>query len=122
MKICSECDKINENVEGDYCVFCGGKLVKKNEKATKEEIDEEELKQEPIHKVDTNKKIKVIVISLISIIFIVCGIVAYFKVSENLVELEEEIEFLNKQIIMLKEEKNKISSENLSLMQTNSPF
>lgn len=61
-----------------------------------------------------------IVISLISIIFIVCGIVAYFKVSENLVELEEEIEFLNKQIIMLKEEKNKISSENLSLMQTNS--
>lgn len=121
MKICSECDKINENVEGDYCVFCGGKLVEKNEKTTKEEkIYEEELKQEPIQKVDTNKKIKVRVIILISIIFIVCGIVVYFKVSENLVELEEEIEFLNKQIIMLKEERNKISSENLSLMQTNS--
>lgn len=35
MKICSECDKINENVEGDYCVFCGGKLVKKMRKQLK---------------------------------------------------------------------------------------
>lgn len=65
MKICSVCNKENNNFEGNFCVFCGGELIentdndkkeiKKEEKKISENI--EKLKNKNNTNIDINKKL-----------------------------------------------------------------
>ena len=126
MKVCSVCNKENNNVEGNFCVFCGGKLIEKSDN-NKKEIKEEEKrvsknteKQKNSANSDINKKLKIALIVLVIVLIIVSGIAIYLKISDNTSELNEEISNLKKQVSTLREEKNKLSSENTSLKLTDS--
>lgn len=126
MKICSVCNKENDNVKGDFCVFCGGKLVEKitnveNQKEDKiisKNNDNSTQKNNPNK--DVNNNLKAILIVLVVMLIIVSGIAIYLKISDNTPELNEEISNLKKQVSTLREEKNKLSSENTSLKLTDS--
>ena len=127
MKVCSVCNKENNNVEGNFCIFCGGKLIEKPDN-NKNEIKKEEKrvsknnekqKNNNINS-DINKKFKIALIVLIIVLIIVSGIAIYLKISDNTSELNEEISNLKKQVSTLREEKNKLSSENASLKLTDS--
>ena len=128
MKICSACNKENNNVEGNFCIFCGGKLIEKKDNDKKEIKKEEKRISENIEKqeanndtnIDINKKLKNTLIVLVIVLIIVSGIAIYLKISDNTSELNEEISNLKKQVSTLREEKNKLSSENTSLKLTDS--
>lgn len=126
MKVCSVCNKENNNVEGSFCIFCGGKLIEKpdnnkNEiKKEKKRVIKNNEKQKNNINSDMNKKLKIALIVLIIALIIVSGIAIYFKISDNTSELNEEISNLKKQVSTLREEKNKLSSENASLKLTDS--
>ena len=104
MKVCSVCNKENNNVEGNFCIFCGGKLIEKPDN-NKNEIKKEEKrvsknnekqKNNNINS-DINKKFKIALIVLIIVLIIVSGIAIYLKISDNTSELNEEISNLKKQ-------------------------
>ncbi len=128
MKICSVCNKENNNVEGNFCVFCGEKLIEKTDNDKKEIKKEEKGISENIEKkknknntnIDINKKLKIILIILVIVLIIVSGIAIYLKISDNTSKLNEEISNLKRQVSTLREEKNKLSLENTSLKLTNS--
>ena len=126
MKVCSVCNKENNNVEGNFCVFCGGKLIEESDN-NKKEIKKEEKrvsknteKQKNNTNSDVNKKFKIAIIVLVIVLIIVSEIAIYLKISDNTSKLNEEISNLKKQVATLREEKNKLSSENTSLKLTDS--
>ncbi|MCI8760574.1 MAG: hypothetical protein HFJ34_05615 [Clostridia bacterium] len=126
--MCSVCNRENNNVEGDFCVFCGGKLIEKKDNAKKEIKKKEKGISENIEKkknknntnIDINKKLKITLIVLVIMLIIVSGIAIYLKISDNTSKFNEEISNLKRQVSTLREEKNKLSSENMSLKLENS--
>lgn len=123
MKICSVCNKENNNVKGNFCVFCGGKLIEKTETIEIENKKENKVinRSNEIQKQkNVNKSLKITLIILVIVLIFVSGIVTYLKISDNTSELKDEISILKKQVSTLKEEKNKLSSENTSLKLTDS--
>ncbi len=123
MKICSVCNRENANVKGDFCVFCGGQLIEKNETVEIEIKKEDKVinkSNESPKQREINKNLKIAIIILVTMLVSVSGIAIYFKISDNTSELKDEIATLKKQISTLKDEKSKLSSENASLKSTNS--
>lgn len=128
MKICSVCNKENNNVEGNFCIFCGGKLIEKKDnietdiKKEDKRISKKNENEKPKNNTNTdiNKKLKITLIVLVIVLIIVSGIAIYLKISDKTSELKDEISTLKKQVSTLSEEKNKLSSENASLKLTNS--
>lgn len=126
MKICSVCNKENNNLEGNFCVICGGKLIETKDnieteiKKEDKNISRKNKSQKDNNNIDINKKLKITLIVLVILLIIVSGIAIYLKISDNTSKLKDEISTLKKQVSTLREEKNNLSFENSSLKLTNS--
>ena len=70
MKVCSVCNEINNEVEGKYCVFCGSKLIEKEEKS-KKVSRKESIRLEENN--DSEKSVRILKRVLIAIIVILLG-------------------------------------------------
>lgn len=74
MKVCSNCKKENENVKGDYCVFCGGKL-EEWEKIKEQQKESKRTTNKVTEDIKTRKQIKkyrvIFCILIIIIIFLI---------------------------------------------------
>lgn len=113
MKECSNCKKEIENVNGEYCIFCGEKLIEikeeneKNKEETKTEKEQingkkpiiisenENVKQEKIK----NKRIKTkrkVILGILIVIAIIAGLM-YFKFN-----ITEDIETIKNSVVMIK--------------------
>ena len=117
MKICSICNKENHNVEGDFCVFCGGKLTNKpniiepkNKKIDKR--SNKNLNQKSNNNHGNDNFFFITTIILIIILILLGGFTAYYIISDKSPELEKEI-------TSLKQKNTKLSNEKSSLEQTN---
>lgn len=122
MKKCVNCAKESE---GNFCVFCGEKLIEeeKNEEILKQTLNEiikenektDNSYKETAKKYSNNNKIY-IYISIISIIIIVAmGIyIAYDKAN-----VSDEISSLKSQISKLKKEKSDLQDENWDYLMEN---
>lgn len=108
IKICSVCNKESENSEGKYCVFCGGKLVKKN--------NDKAENQTKVDHSDNYKIYKTALIILIPMFLISSGLAIYFKVNDRTYELEKEIETLKTQVSAYKNTNKRLNDDNNSLI------
>ena len=118
MKVCSSCKKENENVEGEYCVFCGGKLV------NRESIEKSE-EQKTIN-IETNKNkikssliFKSIIAILILIICVLIGVIVFLIQSNKTEKLEKEILSLEKNISSLENNISTLESQKRTLTKEN---
>lgn len=111
MKVCSLCKKENHNVNGNYCVFCGGKLLEKKE--TKKDISKNALNPD-------TKKLLVRSLLILSILFlIIVGILVILKIvvnhpsNDKISTMTQKINSLESEVSWLK---NRLeSSENIRL-------
>jgi len=112
MKVCSKCKKENKNVEGEYCVFCGGKLVNQEsiEKPEKKEIINRETNTNK-NKKKSSLKFKIAIIILILIICVLIGVIVYLIQSNNTEKLENNISSLENSINTLESQKKTLKKE-----------
>ena len=112
MKVCSICKKENENVKGEYCIFCGGKLV--NQKSIEKPEEQEKINIET----NTNKNkqkssliFKIAIEILTLIICVLICVIVYLVQSNNTEKLEKNISSLENNISTLDSQKKTLKKE-----------
>lgn len=108
MKVCSICKKENQNVEGEFCIFCGGKLVTKETMKINEEKKKTNTNE---NKTMKNLKYKIAIGSMILIICILIGVIVYLIQSNKTEKLEKNISSLESTISTLESQKKTLKKE-----------
>lgn len=124
-----KCIKCNKESEGNFCVYCGEKLLGEGEiEKIKERLEKENLQRiiEAMEQEKSNNEIKskleesnvvfYITITILTIIIIIMGIYAFSKKGEY----EDEISDLKSQISRLNRNYNELESEKDSEWRKNS--
>jgi len=122
MKVCPKCNKEIDDVKGDFCIYCGERLIK-TKKNNKDFLNN---KTDNLNKNTKTIKIqRIIIIILTVILFLLAGCIVYLgiirpksKISDienQKIELENKVTNLNSRISKLNNEKTKLNKENLKL-------
>lgn len=122
MKICPKCNREIDGVKGDFCVYCGERLIK----TKKNRRDSINSTQEVMNKDIKFVKIqRIIIIILTIILFLLVGCTVYFGIirpknritdlENQKIELEKKVTSLNNKISKLNTEKTQLTKDNLKL-------